>query len=62
VVQGVWRCCRLASSAESWVIVGTNGKPIADIRGDVPVFTCREEAEHCLMPGERVEQLSARVC
>jgi len=42
----------MASSAERWVIVGTNGKPIADIRGDVPVFTCREEAEHCLMLGE----------
>jgi len=50
----------MASSAERWVIVGADGKPIADIRGNVPVFTCREEAERWLMPGERVELLSAR--
>jgi hypothetical protein len=46
----------MASSAEGWVIVGADGKPIADIRGNVPVFTSREEAERWLMAGERVQQ------
>jgi hypothetical protein len=50
----------MATSAETWVIFGADGKPIADFHGNVPVFTCREEAERWLMPGERVEQLSAR--
>jgi hypothetical protein len=50
----------MASSAKGWVIVGADGEPIADIRGNVSVFTCREEAERWLMPGERVEQLAAR--
>jgi hypothetical protein len=50
----------MATSAEGWVIVGVDGKQIADIRGNVPVFTCREEAVRWLMPGERVELLSAR--
>ena len=50
----------MASSAERWVISGADGKPAANIRGNVPVFTFREEAERWLMPGERVEQLAAR--
>ena len=48
----------MASSAERWVIVA-DGKQAADIRDNVPVFTFQEEAERWLMPGERVEQLSA---
>jgi len=49
----------MASSVEGWVIVGSDGKPIADIRGNVPVFTSQEQAERWLMTGEQVEQLSA---
>ena len=45
----------MASSAETWVIVGLDGKPIADIYGNVAVFTSRAEAERWLMPGESVQ-------
>ena len=54
-----WRCCRMASNAETWVIVGVDGKPIADIYGNVAVFTSRAEAERWLIPRERVQRRAA---
>ena len=50
----------MASSAKRYVIVMPNGSLVADIYGNSAEFTSREEAERWLMPGERVEQLSAR--
>ena len=46
----------MASNGDGWVIVGADGRPIADIYGNVAVFTTREEAECWLVAGERVEQ------
>jgi len=49
----------MASNAETWVIVGVDGKPIADIYGNVAVFTSRAEAERWLIPRERVQRRAA---
>jgi hypothetical protein len=45
----------MANSAETWVIVGADGKPIADIYGNIAVFMSRGAAEGWLLAGERVE-------
>ena len=49
----------MASNADGWVIVGVEGKPIADIYGNVAVFTSRVEAECWLIPGERLQRRAA---
>lgn len=46
----------MANSAEVWVIIGVEGKPIADIYGNVAVFTSKDEAASWAMFGERVER------
>ena len=50
----------MASSAERYVIVRSDGSLVSDIYGNPAEFTSREEAERWLMLGERVEQRSAR--
>ena len=48
----------MASSAETWIIIGRRGNPLSDILGNVATFSSRAEAEAWLMPGERVGRRS----
>ena len=51
----------MASSVETWIVIGRDGQQLADILGNVATFTTRQEAEGWLLPGERLEVRRAEV-
>jgi hypothetical protein len=45
VAPEAWKCCRMATSAERYVIAKPGGSLVADIYGQQAEFTSREEAD-----------------